>query len=81
VADGTDRPVLREAAVVGRLGGCGVTKLRHGAESLAVRHAGLRRCGAGVRRMPGPFAVGSPGAAWLPRQQHGRLTPLALEAG
>jgi hypothetical protein len=24
--------------------------------------------------VPGPFAVGSPGAAWLPRQQYGRLT-------
>jgi hypothetical protein len=71
-------------ALGGLFGGCGVTKLRHGAESFAVRPAGRRwcaACGAGVRRLPGPFAVGSPAAAWLPRQQRGGLALLALGAG
>ena len=47
-------------ALRGLLGGCGVTKLRHGADSLARaarRPPPVRRYGAGVRLMPRPFAV------------------------
>jgi len=41
------------------LGGCGVTKLRHGADSprRAARRPPVRLYGAGVRLMPRPFAV------------------------
>jgi len=50
--------LVRRVALRGLLGGCGVAKLRHGADSLAVRTlAGAGAPPARPEWMPGPFAV------------------------